>query len=109
MPLKHAAVPPEHTARAAAELRRAVPWAIGFGAAPRAVAVIAPNAGVLDQWVAHIGRAGGDVFVYAGAAREKLAHSRVQLGVRDGAHRLVRMHQLAQLHGVEVLPGRAQL
>ena len=59
-------------ALAAAELRRAVPWAIGFGAAPRAVAVVAPNAGVLDQWVAHIGRAGGDVFVYAGAGREKL-------------------------------------
>ena len=35
-------------ALAAAELRRAVPWAIGFGAAPRAVAVVAPNAGVLD-------------------------------------------------------------
>ena len=43
-------------ALAAAELRRSVPWAIGFGATPRAVAVIAPNAGVLDQWVAHIGR-----------------------------------------------------
>ena len=40
-------------ALAAAELRRAVPWAIGYGAAPRAVAVVAPNAGVLDQWVAH--------------------------------------------------------
>ena len=39
-------------ALAAAELRRAVPWAIGYGAAPRAVAVVAPNAGVLDQWVA---------------------------------------------------------
>ena len=37
-------------ALAAAELRRAVPWAIGFGAAPRAVAVVAPNAGVL-AWV----------------------------------------------------------
>ncbi len=35
-------------ALAAAELRRAVPRAIGFGAAPRAVAVVAPNAGVLD-------------------------------------------------------------
>ena len=35
-------------ALAAAELRRAVPWAIGYGAAPRAVAVVAPNAGVLD-------------------------------------------------------------
>ena len=46
---------------------------ISTQAAPRAVAVVAPNAGVLDQWVAHIAKAGGDVFVYAGAAREKLA------------------------------------
>ena len=76
-------------ALAAAELRRAVPWAIGYGAAPRAVAVVAPNAGVLDQWVAHIGRAGGDVFVYAGAAREKL-EARLALYAKQPAERAKR-------------------
>ena len=76
-------------ALAAAELRRAVPWAIGFGAAPRAVAVVAPNAGVLDQWVAHIAKAGGDVFVYAGAAREKL-EARLALYAKQPAERAKR-------------------
>ena len=41
---------------------------------------------MLDQWVAHIGRAGGDVFVYAGAAREKL-EARLALYAKQPAER----------------------
>ena len=44
---------------------------------------------VLDQWVAHIGRAGGDVFVYAGAAREKL-EARLALYAKQPAERAKR-------------------
>ena len=44
---------------------------------------------VLDQWVAHIGRAGGDVFVYAGAAREKL-EARLALYSKQPAERAKR-------------------
>ena len=44
---------------------------------------------MLDQWVAHIGRAGGDVFVYAGAGREKL-EARLALYAKQPAERAKR-------------------